>query len=52
MGQLTPKKLREVELYVKGKHSLLWRSRERKKEKVLEMRRKKNGDENNEDENE
>ena len=49
MRELTPKKLREVEVYVKGKHSLLWRSREKKKEKLQALRMKKNEGEGNDE---
>ena len=51
MRELTPKKLREVELYVKGKHSLLWRSREKKKDKLLALRGKRYKGEASENEN-
>ena len=40
LSQLKPKKIREIEFYVKKKLSNFYKSRERKKEKMMNRRKK------------
>lgn len=40
LSQLKPKKIREIEFYVKKKLSNYYKSRERKKEKMMNRRKK------------
>jgi hypothetical protein len=48
--QIGNKKLRDIEFYVKNKLAQLFRSRERKKEKIAAKRAAKNSSQNNEKE--